>query len=181
MKTIVKSQFKIASFILILLIAGTSLFAQEQKNEMQKQKMENRKQQNQERKQKIEAQKVAFIATQINLTTQEAQAFWPVYNEYQAKKEELGKAFRASNKDKKKIDELTDQEATKIADDQIINEQKMLDLKKEYHAKFKSVLPIKKIVKLYDSEKQFRKVLLKQVREQRKGNKPNNGPKKQVE
>lgn len=181
MKTFKKFPKKIVSLMLILLIISSALIAQEQKKEEQKQKNEIKKQNLQERKQKIEAQKVAFIATQINLTTQEAQVFWPVYNEYQAKREELTKSLRANNKDKKKIDDLSDIEAAKMADDMIINEQKMLDLKKEYHAKFKSVLPIKKVVKLYDSEKQFRRVLLKQVREQRKGNKQNNGPKKKVD
>ncbi|NVO02307.1 MAG: hypothetical protein HXX09_06350 [Bacteroidetes bacterium] len=176
-----KTKMRIAGLLMIIIFAGTTLIAQEQKKDDPKQKKENRKQMNEERKKKIESQKVAFIATQINLTTEEAQTFWPVYNEYQAKKAELTKTFRGNNKDKKKIDELSDQEAGKMADDMIINEQKMLDLKKEYHSKFKSVLPIKKVVKLYDSEKQFRKVLLKQVREQKRANKPNNGQKKKVE
>jgi len=44
----------------------------------------------------------------------------------------------------------------------------MLDLRKEYLVKFKQILPSKKIAKLYDAEKNFRRLLMKELREKRK-------------
>jgi Tfp pilus assembly protein PilZ len=42
--------------------------------------------QNNDKKETIESFKVAFITQKLNLTTKEAQLFWPVYNEYLDKK-----------------------------------------------------------------------------------------------
>jgi len=110
---------------------------------------------------KMEAQRVAFITQELKLTPDEAKAFWPVYNEYDAKRHDLKKSFRESGDyHKTDIDKLTEKEATQILDNQIIEAQKFLDLRKEYHAKFKSVLPAVKILKLYDAERQFQKMLM---------------------
>jgi len=79
--------------------------------------------------------------------------------------------MKAMRDDKKSIDydKISDKEASALADQQIIQMQKMLDVKKAYHAKFKEVLPPKKLLKLYDAEKGFRKQLLKQIHQNKKG------------
>jgi hypothetical protein len=123
----------------------------------------------------IEAQRVAFITQELNLTPDEAKVFWPVYNEYEAKRHELRKSFR--NPDdfhKQDIDKLTDKEATQILDNQIIEAQKFLDLRKEYHTKFKSVLPAIKVLKLYDAEREFQKMLIDKIREHNQSPPPAN-------
>lgn len=123
----------------------------------------------QPQREKIEAQRVAFITNKLSLTPSEAQAFWPVFNEYDAKRHELVKSFHQSaEKEEKGIDQLTDKEATEMADNQLIEAQKQLDLRKEYHAKFKSILPPKKVLMLYQSERDFQKHLLDRLREERK-------------
>jgi hypothetical protein len=113
----------------------------------------------------IEAQKIAFITKELELTPQEAQVFWPVYNEFDAKRKALRDSFHTNAvKADKTIDELSDKEAAELADNQIIESQKLLDLRKEYHLKFKSALPIKKVLKLYEAERGFQKELLGQIR-----------------
>ena len=37
---------------------------------------------NKEKREQIQAQKIAFISTQLELTPDEAQKFWPIYNRY---------------------------------------------------------------------------------------------------
>ncbi|MFA5974162.1 MAG: hypothetical protein WC780_17575 [Lentimicrobiaceae bacterium] len=121
---------------------------------------------------KMEAQHVAFITQKLALTPEEAQAFWPVYNEYDAKRDELRKSFRESGGlNKAENETLTEAQASKVLDDQIIEAQKFLDLRKEYHAKFKSVLPAVKVLKLYDAERDFQKMLMDKMR-QHKSNPP---------
>jgi hypothetical protein len=119
----------------------------------------------QHRRGQIESQKIAFITEELALTPQEAQVFWPVYNEFDAKRKTLRDSFHANAvKADKTIDELSDKEAAELADNQIIESQKLLDLRKEYHSKFKSVLPIKKVLKLYEAERGLQKELLGQIR-----------------
>ena len=43
---------------------------------------------------KLETQRVAFITNRLDLTTEEATKFWPLYNEYSKKRFELKKAKR---------------------------------------------------------------------------------------
>ncbi|MCX6230875.1 MAG: hypothetical protein NTZ33_04970 [Bacteroidetes bacterium] len=120
-------------------------------------------------KDKVEAQKVAYITNALSLTAAEAQQFWPVYNEYSAKNEELLKTFRKNNIEDRNVDpeKITDKEAMDMADDQIIQAQKILDLRKKYHIEFKKVLPPKKLLKLYQAEKDFKKFLLKEIKDRR--------------
>ena len=127
-----------------------------------------------EQREKMEAQRVAFITQKLNLTPDEAKVFWPVYNEYDSKRHDLMKSFRGSgDHHKDDYDKLTEAEATQVLDNQIIEAQKFLDLRKEYHAKFKSVLPAVKILKLYDAEREFQKMLMEKMH--------NNNPKPPAE
>jgi len=122
------------------------------------------------KKERIETQKVSFITKYLDLTTAEAEKFWPVYNEFIAKKEELIK----KHKDEiinKNIDDMTDKEAETLVNQQIIQAQELLDLKKTYLMKYKEVLPIKKLAKLSDAEREFKKYLLDQLKEQNKNKK----------
>jgi hypothetical protein len=116
----------------------------------------------------IKAHKIAFLTDQLDLTPEEAQRFWPVYNEYQDKREmvqkEMFKDFDLRDMD---IDALTDEQATEIADNQIIKAQKLLDVQKEYHIHFKEVLSSQKVLKLYRAEKEFQHELLRKIRDDR--------------
>jgi len=119
------------------------------------------------KREQIKAQKIAFITDKVNLTPEEAEVFWPVYNEFESHREEVQKSFAESGRfESINVDQLTDEEATKVANDQIIMAQKMLDLRKEYYVRYKGILPIKKVLKLYQAEKEFQRVLLERIRQQ---------------
>lgn len=116
----------------------------------------------------IEAQRIAFITQELNLTPDEAKVFWPVYNEYDVKRHELRKSFKNAGDFKKQdIDKLSEKEINQILDNQIIEAQKFLDLRKEYHAKFKSVLPAVKVLKLYNAEREFQRMLMDRMGKQK--------------
>ncbi|MFZ4740247.1 MAG: hypothetical protein ACOYLE_03700 [Bacteroidales bacterium] len=124
-------------------------------------------------KDKIEAQKIAYITNELSLTSTEAQQFWPIYNEFSDKNEEVVKAFRKNNIEDKNVnpETISDKEAMDMADDQIIQAQKILDVRKKYHIEFKKVLPPKKLLKLYQAERDFKKFLLKEIKERREDRK----------
>jgi len=119
------------------------------------------------RHEKMEAQKIAFLTKELELTPDEAKVFWPVYNEYDAKRMEMRKSFRNDKMDKDEFAKLTEKEAVQLLDNQIIEAQKLLDLRKEYHAKFKAVLPAVKVLKLYDTEREFQKMLIDRIKQNR--------------
>jgi len=110
-----------------------------------------------ERKAKMEAMKVGFITQKLDLTPAEAEKFWPVYNEFGQKREDLRKKMMGDKKNEKmNIDSMDDKEAGALVDNELAFHEQMIGLQKEYVTKFKTVLPVKKVAKLYEAEKEFR-------------------------
>lgn len=110
------------------------------------------------KKEKMEAHRVAFLSHQLNLTPEEAQKFWPVYNQYQNEKKVLLQNFRKEATEKKmNTDEFSDKELEEQVMKEMEFSQKKLDLKKQYYPKFKEVLPIKKVARLYKAENDLKK------------------------
>jgi len=124
------------------------------------------------RREKIKAQEVAYITQKLNLTADESQKFWPVYNEYDAQKEALNKAFHQKMKTFRKPN-MTDAQADSIIVGELAHEQALLDLKKSYVSKFLAVLPAPKVAKLGEAERGLRRMLLKLIKDQRKNGNPN--------
>lgn len=116
---------------------------------------------------KMEAQRIAYITKELNLTPDEAKVFWPVYNEFESKRNEMKKSFHSEGRHKEDNAQPSEKEALVILDNQIIEAQKFLDLRKEYHSKFKAVLPAVKVLKLYETEREFQKMLIDKLRDNR--------------
>lgn len=125
------------------------------------------------KREKIMAMKIAFISQKIELTTIEAEKFWPIYNEFNAKKDEFAKSKKLLGKEAKKIgiDLLTDQQAEELINAEFKYEQQVLDLKKEYLVKYKAVIGLIRTVKLFNAEKEFNNFLLKQLKESNRSSK----------
>lgn len=151
-------------FVCALIAFSSVAFAQ--KGQSQKPAPPRDEKARQDRKEDIEAMKVAFITKKLDLTPEEAQLFWPVYNQYSDKLNELRKKRREDHKQvKQNFDTMSDKEVETVVDNEMVMRQKELDIQKEYHAKFKAVLPIKKVARLYTTEEQFKRVLLDKLKD----------------
>lgn len=117
-------------------------------------------------RQKIESYRVAFITKRVGLTPSEAQAFWPVYNNYLAKREQLRIQERnEARKARSNPDALSDAEVEKLIDQRIEFEQKRVDLLKGFHSSVKKILAPKKVAKLYKAEDDFKRELIRLLKE----------------
>ncbi len=108
---------------------------------------------------RVNIQRIAFITQRLSLTETEAQQFWPIWNEFTNKLQQI----RKQPKLEKTLEDMSDAEVEKLVSAQYDRETSELDLKKEYLQKLKKVLSIKKIAKLYRAEKDFRAELVKQL------------------
>ena len=115
----------------------------------------------QDRKESVEAAKMAFLTDKMGLTTEQSQKFWPLYNEYEAKRRELVKAYRSGYR--QDVDQLSEQEAKARLDSMFSTQEKELELEKEYVARYQRVITPNQIIKLYRSEREFTKLLLKKL------------------
>ncbi|MBN2595929.1 hypothetical protein [Labilibaculum sp.] len=118
---------------------------------------------------RFEAQKISFITQKLELTPDEAQVFWPLYNELEKKRKENRDQGRILfRKLRNNSAELSDKELGDLSDELIELKLQEAKLQKEYHLKYKKILPAKKILTLYHTERQFQNMLLKQIKERGK-------------
>ena len=97
---------------------------------------------------RFEKFKIELITKKLDLTTQEAQVFWPVFNSYEKEKLQIigGRSHHHG------IELVADKDVEALLNNQLDKEQKLINLKKAYLEKFKKVLPLRKIYVLYELE-----------------------------
>ena len=123
---------------------------------------------------KIDALRIGFFTKYLDLTPEESEKFWPVYNNMRDDLKVL-MDNEANLQKKKKIDDMTDAELNDMIKTHFDNEQKILDIKKKYAEEFKKVLPLRKVAKLADAENEFKRQLLQYMKD-RPGGGPPPGP-----
>lgn len=117
------------------------------------------------KKDQIKAQKVAFITDKLQLTVEEAQQFWPIYNEMNKKSDEIEAQIRTIVKNYKKNKEtLSNTELETMSDKMVELQVTSAKLDAEYYQKYKKVLSIRKIMELNQAEREFKHELLQQLK-----------------
>ncbi len=123
-------------------------------------------------REQIQSEKIAFFTEKIGLTLEEAKKFWPVYNEYWNKKKELMKERKESmNYYIKHSDSMSNRELENIADKYVNYRKEKGELLEEYHKKFKKILPIEKVMRIYMADYDFKSYLLNKLKEGNKQDK----------
>jgi hypothetical protein len=98
---------------------------------------------------RVEALKIAYLTKKLNLSTEEAQRFWPIYNKYSDEIRKVRLDARA-NKDK-----------------EIDTEEKILGIRKKYNGEFVKALSSEKVNSFFKAEKEFGGFLQKELQERR--------------
>ncbi|HEY4208333.1 MAG TPA: hypothetical protein VGM31_16020 [Puia sp.] len=96
----------------------------------------------------IQALKIAFITKRLNLSPEEAEKFWPIYNRYSAEVRQAYLSYR-DNKNELKLDES------------------LLDIRKKYSVEFLKALSPARINDFFRAEKDFGAFVQKEA--QRRG------------
>jgi hypothetical protein len=117
---------------------------------------------------KFKSQKIAFLTEKMNLSTKEAENFWPVYNQYEKDRMELQQHRRElEQKTRDENTKFSDQEVIKITRDIAATFKKEADNVAGYNEKFLKILPPQKVLQLYRAENQFRAHMFEQFRKKR--------------
>ncbi len=145
---------KTSKLLTLLLLIITSLtFAQPRFNQ---------------KKEQIKALKIAYITDELQLTTEEATKFWPLFNAFEEKQKNFRKERIRSYMDQNdngNIDKMTEKEATSVLNEIENSEEDAFQNRKKFVASLKTILPATKILKLKKAEEGFNKKLLKQYRD----------------
>lgn len=114
---------------------------------------------------KIKAKKVSFFTQKLNLNSDEATIFWPVYNEYQEKKDDLfDQRKNIYTEFSKSLGGMSNREVNESLDKLTTIAKDEALLLETYIAKFKDILPEKKVAKLFVVEEEYKLFLLQQIR-----------------
>lgn len=116
-----------------------------------------------ERQERIKALWTAFLTQELELTADESAKFWPIYNEYSKKEKELQQKRVKMNA----LQSMSETEIDNMYKQSLSNEEKMIELKREYYPKLKTAIPAYKIVKIPAAEREFKKKLLRMIQERR--------------
>lgn len=125
-----------------------------------------------EKKEQIKALKVSFITNELDLSSEEAAKFWPVYNAFEDKQQEIRKqkvkTYTLRPNDNS-LDKLSEKEAATLLVQMESTEEELHQLKKKFIVTLKTILPATKILKLKKAEDEFSRKLLQQYRDKKIG------------
>lgn len=124
-------------------------------------------------KEKLESAKVAFITQRIDLTPDQAEKFWPLYNQHNDKKLVLMKSMHEMVKIKK--EEISNQTARDLIDKKFELEQKILDLEKAFLKDISKVISPVQALQLGDVNRDFTRHIY-HMQKRKKKILPNNTP-----
>ena len=98
---------------------------------------------------RIEALKIAYLTRKLNLSTDEAQKFWPVYNSY-------------ANEMRRAHQDMRENKGSEIE-----REEKMLGIRKKFNGEFNKALSSDKVNDFFRAEREFNGIVQKEIMERR--------------
>lgn len=117
--------------------------------------------------QKVQAEKIAYFTSELSLTTEEAQAFWPVYNAYQSRCNESHMAAMKALWTMKKAfgdnPNLSGKDAQNLLDDYLDAYRTECKAMSDF-PNYSGILPPEKEAKLYVAEEMFRMKMIGKLR-----------------
>lgn len=144
-------------FTILFLLLSTLIFSQDKD----------------ERIERVKALRIAYISDKLSLTPEEAQKFWPVFNQFDDKMDDLHKQKRqlmfklrpenAAN--------LSDKESAELMAEDDRLETEIQNNKKQLVKNLQGVIPNQKILMLRQIEIEFKQKLLKQIKNRRESRK----------
>ena len=122
-------------------------------------------QDNQDKKELVKAHKIAFFTEKLSLTADEAQKFWPVYNDYWTRKNVIISERRETMAYcEKNLSRMSAKEIKASADKYVGFQKKEAELLGEFNGRFQKILPVEKVMKLYLADNEFKNWLLQQIK-----------------
>ncbi len=113
-----------------------------------------------------------FMTEKIGLTEQEAEKFFPLYDEMEKAKWNIDREARGfARKISRSDSPVSDTEYEKAAEALLEKEEKIARIEREYFEKFKTILSSEKLFKFKNAQNKFPKALMKWRAEQKKNGK----------
>ena len=120
----------------------------------------------QDAKSKLEAARIALISDRLELTPEQAQQFWPIYNEYAEHRRTIQQDFRDARKGID-MDNLTEEQGQAMVRARMQGKQKQLDLETRYSERLMKVINTRQLMSLKKAEDDFRGMIIRRLEQRR--------------
>ena len=138
--------------IVVLFLSGFTAFAQNNNQ--------------QDARDKLAAARIALISERLGLTPEQAQQFWPIYNEYAEQRRSIQQEFRDARKGMD-INKLTEEQGRALVQARMEGKQRQLNLETKYSDRLMDIINTRQLMALKKAEDDFRAMIIKRI-EQRK-------------
>ena len=112
---------------------------------------------------KVRALRVSYLTERLNLSSDQAARFWPVYNQYDEERRAVRRSIRQNIQ--RQNPNLPKEESRKIIESDLEYRTKDLELKKKYKDRLLQVISPQQLATLYQAEQDFKKILLEKLRD----------------
>lgn len=141
---------------IILIVLGTTSLAVAQNNQRDRKAM-----------QQIEAARIAMITERLELSPEQAQQFWPLYNEFSQKRREIRSRL---NEARAGIDpeNISEQQSQQLMEMSLEIRQSEVNLEKEYTGKLRGIISAQQVLALRKAEDDFRRLILQRIEQRQR-------------
>jgi len=134
---------------------------------------------NPERMKELKAQKTAYLTTKLGLTAEEAQRFWPIYNEFDEAREGLHKQMREMHRSARDgQNALSESKAKELLAKSRDLREREVKLERDYSDRFAQAISAVKTLELLKAERDYNREVLRRLRdrmEERREGRPGGG------
>ena len=117
---------------------------------------------------KIKSLKIAFITERLNLSSEEAAVFWPVYNEHEASLEALRLRERNEIRGRlRNFQNMSDQQIQQLMDEFLNLQKERSERNIAFLKRMTNLISARKTFLLIKAEDDFKKRLLQQIQQRR--------------
>ena len=114
---------------------------------------------------RVKQLKIAYITEQLSLSVEESQAFWPIYNAHESKRDVLEKSIRKNYRKIKDLETpLTESQLKKIMDEITSSRIEIANLDREFIQSCIPVLGTNKSSRLVIAEEGFKKEIMRELK-----------------
>lgn len=114
---------------------------------------------------RVQAQRKAFITEKIDMTSKEAEKFWPIFNEYEKEERRIRRQYQDNQK---RVIDMSNEEAKDFLLSRFDMEQDLLNLKRRYFEQLAGVISPRKLAGFSRADREFKKLLLSRIRANRR-------------
>jgi hypothetical protein len=145
---------KISLITIVLISSVTSLLAQRPEGQ-------------QYDKEKLEAARVAFITNRLDLKADQAEKFWPIFNQYNEDRGKLMAQISVINRSS--LEEITDTQAKEMIKERLSLQQQLLDKEKVFMEEVTKAITSVQAMKLGGVNREFTRQVYRMQRGGEKG------------